>query len=177
MSDDYEIAALQVDFDELDSLLDVDSLDRTIPGLGLQATRKSLKPEVKVAMTKAQRHLQQARDSIKEALEGIRDAQDDARKNRLAVQALTTFGSLEANVNDVVATTGAVTTASSSTAPVGALGVFIGKLKSVLAKIQAGMLSFLAKYVNFQSWSIAGQLTGGVPWLSGSATLTLTFGP
>jgi hypothetical protein len=30
--------------------------------------------------------------------------------------------------------------------------------------------------MTFESWSIAGELTGGVPWLSGSATLTLNFG-
>ena len=96
----------------------------------------------------------------------------------MALQALTAVGYLEANVNDVVATSAVPATSATATMQVsGPLGAFIGKLKSVLAKIQSGILSFLSKYMNFQSWSIAGELTGGMPWLSGSATLTLNFGP
>lgn len=67
--------------------------------------------------------------------------------------------------------------AAGSTTTPGPLGAFIGKLKSVVAKIQSGLLRFLSNYMTIQSWSVAGQLTGGVPWLSGSTTLTLTFGP
>lgn len=177
MAEDYEIGRVQDDLDELSSLLTSESDSRGLFAHALRVAPDTLQMELTAAASKTSMQVAPARRDIEAALNGIPDADREAQKSRLALQALTAVGYLEASVNDVVATSALPAATLAAGQPSGALGAFIGKLKSILGKIQAGILSFLSKYMNFQSWSIAGELTGGVPWLSGSATLTLNFGP
>jgi hypothetical protein len=175
--EDNEIQAVQSDLEELTALLDSQPEPESIPGRALQATPESLLPDLTAAILTARSRVHPARETIDRTLDALPAKDSPAEKSSLALQALTAVGTLEAAVNDVAATGGASITGSPTTPqPSGPLAAFIGKLKSILAKIQSGILSFLSKYMTFQSWSIAGELTGGVPWLSGSATLTLNFG-
>lgn len=177
MAEDYEIGRVQNDLDELSSLLTSESDSSGLLAHALGVAPDTLQTQLSAAASKASMQVEPARRDIDAALKGIPAADGQAQKSRLALQALTAVGYLEASVNDVVATSALPTGTPAAGQAAGALGAFIGKLKSILGKIQAGILSFLSKYMNFQSWSIAGELTGGVPWLSGSATLTLNFGP
>ncbi len=78
-------------------------------------------------------------------------------------------------VNDL-ATTADPTAGTGAAVAVQPAG-FINRLKTALGKISSSLMSSLSKYMRFQSWSISGGLTGGVPWLTGTVTLQLTFGP
>lgn len=70
-----------------------------------------------------------------------------------------------------------VSASSSTGVPKGRIGRWLTRLRSILAKVSAGLVSFLSKYMTLTSWSISGQLSAGVPGVSSySGTLTLTFG-
>lgn len=154
------------------------------------ATRRveGMQPEIRPRLDAISARLDDAEEAVKRVTRQLPAENDPGEQSQLAVQALTALGTVEANVNDVAATadldllggaTAAQTarTAISVTAPPGVVGGFINKVKAALGKIHASLMSFLAKYMKFQSWTVSGQLTGGVPWLSGSVTLALTFGP
>ncbi len=189
MSEAPEQLAFDEDFDELRRLLGpVDDIPTGSTEHAFAARYGERLPEIQQKLGTIRARLNDAQQAVKRVTSELPDEKDPAKQSQLAVQALTALGTVEANVNDVAATAdlsllglGSVATTSQSAAPVaaslGVFGGFINKVKATLGKINASLISFLAKYMTFQSWTVSGQLTGGVPWLSGSVTLALTFGP
>jgi len=181
------------DFEEVCRLLDPsdDTPANSFARLAFAAAPVDRQAEIqrKIGTTRAQ--LEDARDAVQRVISRLPNETDPEKQSELAVQALTALGTLDANVNDLVATAELHTPADASaiasafapsppagqtTQPAGVARKFINKVKTALSKINASLLNFLTKYMKFQSWSVSGQLTGGVPWLSGSVTLALTFG-
>jgi hypothetical protein len=176
MAEDYEVGRVRSDLDELSTVLTGASEGTGLFAHALRAAPDTLHAPFAAAAGSVATQIEPARRDIDAALTGIPTAGGPAERSGLALRALTAVGYLEAGVNDVVASGALPASPPAPGQPAGALGAFIGKLKSILGKIQAGILSFLSKYMDVESWSISGELTGGLPWLGGAATLTLTFG-
>jgi hypothetical protein len=113
--EDNEIQAVQSDLEELTALLDSQPEPESIPGRALQATPESLLPDLTATILTARSRVHPARETIDRTLDELPAVDSPAEKSRLALQALTAVGTLEAAVNDVAATGGASITGSPTT--------------------------------------------------------------